>query len=82
MQLRATFPRERGRPGTAAGSLTSPSRLFPLVATVHARQHPVTDGIKQQRDIELPEVRPRHADELLTHLTSRFSLIGYATLSI
>jgi nucleoside-triphosphatase THEP1 len=56
--------------------------LFPLVATVHARQHPVTDGIKQQRDIELPEVRPRHADELLTHLTSRFSLIGYATLSI
>jgi nucleoside-triphosphatase len=45
----------------------------PLVATIHARQHPVTDAIKQRPDTELLEVRPGHADELLAHLTSRLS---------
>jgi len=44
---------------------------IPLVATVHARQHPVTDAIKQRPDTELLEVHPGHADELLTHLTSQ-----------
>ena len=45
----------------------------PLVATVHARQHPITDAIKQRPDIELLEVHLGHADELLAHLTSRLS---------
>lgn len=45
----------------------------PLVATIHARQHPITDAIKHRPGIELLEVRPGHADELLTHLTSRLS---------
>jgi nucleoside-triphosphatase THEP1 len=45
----------------------------PLVATVHARQHPVTDAIKQRHGIELLEVDPRRADELLARLASRFS---------
>jgi nucleoside-triphosphatase len=48
-------------------------QAVPLVATVHARQHPVTDAIKQRSDIELLEVRPAHADELLTHMISRLS---------
>lgn len=43
----------------------------PLVATVHARQHPVTDAIKQRPNIELLEVDPRHANELLVNLASR-----------
>jgi nucleoside-triphosphatase len=45
----------------------------PLVATVHAHQHPVTDAIKQRPDIELLEVDPHHADELLAHLASRLT---------
>ena len=45
----------------------------PLVATIHARQHPVTDAIKQRPDTELLEVQPGRADELLAHLTSRLS---------
>jgi nucleoside-triphosphatase len=48
-------------------------QLVPLVATVHARQHPVTDAIKQRPDIELLEINPGHADELLARLTSRLS---------
>jgi len=48
-------------------------QAVPLVATVHARQHPVTDAIKQRSDIELREVRPGHADELLTYMISRLS---------
>lgn len=46
---------------------------IPLVATVHAGQHPVTDAIKQRPDIELLEVHADQADALLTHLTTRFS---------
>jgi nucleoside-triphosphatase len=45
----------------------------PLVATIHARQHPVTDAIKQRPDTELLEIHPGHADELLAHLASRLS---------
>lgn len=45
----------------------------PLVATIHARQHPVTDAIKQRPNTELLEVHPGHADELLAYLTSRLS---------
>ncbi len=47
------------------------SRPIPLVATIHARLHPITDAIKQRPDIELLEVRPGNADELLARLTSR-----------
>lgn len=47
---------------------------IPLVATIHARQHPVTDAIKQRPDTEVLEVHPGHAEELLAHLTSRLSL--------
>jgi nucleoside-triphosphatase len=57
--------------------ISSFSRLLdqaiPLAATIHARQHPVTDAIKQRSDIELLEVRPGHADELLTYMISRLS---------
>jgi nucleoside-triphosphatase len=49
-------------------------QAIPLVATVHARQHPITDAIKQQAGIELLEVHPGNADELLTHLLSRLSI--------
>ena len=50
------------------------SRPIPLVATVHARQHPITDAIKQRPDIELLQVRSGNAEELLAHLTSRLSI--------
>jgi nucleoside-triphosphatase THEP1 len=46
---------------------------IPLVATIHARQHPVTDAIKQRPDTELLEVHPDHADALLTRLARRLS---------
>jgi nucleoside-triphosphatase len=46
---------------------------IPLVATVHARQHPVTDAIKQRPDTQLLEVNLDHADALLAHLTTRLS---------
>jgi len=48
-------------------------QAVPLVATVHARQHPVTDAIKQRSDIELLEVHPGHADQLLTYMIARLS---------
>ena len=44
-----------------------------LVATIHARHHPITDAIKRRPDVELLEVHPGWSDELLTHLTSRLS---------
>jgi nucleoside-triphosphatase len=46
---------------------------IPLVATIHARRHPVTDAIKQRPDTELLEVHPDDADRLLTRLTRRLS---------
>jgi nucleoside-triphosphatase len=46
-------------------------QAVPIVATIHARRHPVTDAIKQRSDIELLEVRPGHADDLLTYMISR-----------
>jgi len=46
-------------------------QAVPLVATIHARPHPVTDVIKQRSDIELLEVRSGHANELLTYVISR-----------
>ncbi len=42
----------------------------PLAATIHARPHPVTDAIKQRPGIDLFEVQPDRADELLARLTS------------
>ena len=45
----------------------------PLLATIHTRQHPVTDAVKQRPDTEMLEVHPGHADELLAYLTSRLS---------
>jgi nucleoside-triphosphatase len=48
-------------------------QAVPLVATVHARQHPVTDAIKQRSDVELLEVQPGHADRLLTYMIARLS---------
>lgn len=50
------------------------SRAIPLVATVHARQHPITDAIKQSPDFELLQVRRDNADELLAHLTAQLSI--------
>jgi nucleoside-triphosphatase len=50
------------------------SLTIPLVATIHARHHPTTDAIKQLPGIELLEVCQGNADELLTYLTSRFSV--------
>jgi len=46
---------------------------IPLVATIDARQHPVTDAIKQLPGIDLLEVRQDNADVLLTYLISRLS---------
>lgn len=45
----------------------------PLVATIHARHHPITDAIKQRPEVELLEIHPGQSDELLTYLTSRLS---------
>jgi nucleoside-triphosphatase len=49
-------------------------QAIPLVATIHARHHPITDAIKQLPGIELLEVSQGHADELLADLTSRLSI--------
>jgi nucleoside-triphosphatase THEP1 len=46
---------------------------IPLVATIHARQHPVTDLIKQRPGIELLEVHRDNADTLVTYLASWLS---------
>ena len=47
---------------------------IPLVATIHARHHPITDAIKQRPDIELLEVHLGNADKLLAYLTCRLSI--------
>jgi len=44
---------------------------IPLVATIHARQHPVTDAIKQRPGIELLEVRRDNVDTILSYLNWR-----------
>jgi nucleoside-triphosphatase len=46
---------------------------IPLVATIHARHHPVTDSIKPRPGIELLEVCQANADKLLTDLTVRLA---------
>ena len=48
-------------------------QAIPLVATIHARPHPVTDAIKQRPGTELLEVHRGNAEELLTHLLARLS---------
>ena len=48
-------------------------QAIPVVATIHACQHPVTDPIKQRSGIELLEVHRDNADTLLTYLASRLS---------
>lgn len=46
---------------------------IPLVATIHARHHPVTDAMKSRPGIELLEVSHANAGQILADLTSRFS---------
>lgn len=46
---------------------------IPLVATIHARHHPVTDAIKRRPGIELVEVCHANAGQILTDLTARLS---------
>jgi nucleoside-triphosphatase len=48
-------------------------QVIPLVATIHARQHPVTDAIKHRPGIELLEVHRGNAGDLLEHLIARLS---------
>jgi nucleoside-triphosphatase len=43
----------------------------PVVATVHARMHPVTDALKQRPDIELLAVTPVAHEELLARVIAR-----------
>jgi nucleoside-triphosphatase len=49
-------------------------QAIPLVATIHARHHPITDAIKQLPCIELVELQPGDADKLLISLTTRLSI--------
>lgn len=48
------------------------SAAVPLVATVHARQHPVTDMLKERPGIELLELSATNRDEILTRLVAQF----------
>jgi nucleoside-triphosphatase len=48
-------------------------QAIPLVATIHARQHPVSDAIKKRPGIELLEVDRGNAGDLLARLISRLS---------
>jgi nucleoside-triphosphatase len=43
----------------------------PLVATVHAKSHPVTDELKKRPDVELLELSATNRDEVLTRLLTR-----------
>jgi len=43
----------------------------PVVATVHARAHPVTDALKRRSDVELLTVTRQAHDALLKRLTTR-----------
>ncbi len=47
------------------------SRDVPVVATVHARAHPVTDVLKQRADVEMLTVTRDAHDELLSYVTAR-----------
>lgn len=48
-------------------------QAIPLVATIHARQHPVTDAIKHRPGVELLEVRRGNAEDLLGRVIARLS---------
>ena len=45
-----------------------------LVATIHARRHPVTDAIKRRPGIEVLEVCHANSGQILADLTARFSV--------
>jgi nucleoside-triphosphatase len=47
------------------------SASVPVVATVHAKQHPVTDELKQRSGIELLELPPAGHDEILRRLLAQ-----------
>jgi nucleoside-triphosphatase len=42
-----------------------------VVATVHLARHPVTDGLKRRRDVELVRLTTRNRDELPAWLAAR-----------
>ncbi|MGO9083180.1 MAG: nucleoside-triphosphatase [Streptosporangiaceae bacterium] len=46
----------------------------PLVATIHARTHPVTDAIRRRPGIQLLQVRPETSSALLARLTAQLAL--------
>jgi nucleoside-triphosphatase len=47
------------------------SAAMPLVATVHARRHPVTDTLKERSDVELIELSATNRDEVPTRILTR-----------
>ena len=47
------------------------ARDMPVVATVHATAHPVTDALKRRRDVELLTVTRSAHDELFARVTAR-----------
>ncbi len=42
-----------------------------ILATVHSRDHPLTDPIKKRSDVQLIDVTPLNRDQLLTELQDR-----------
>lgn len=60
--------------GGAIGKLFTAAA--PLVATVHAQSHPVTDELKQRPDVELIELSAANRDEVLMRMLARLRRYG------
>jgi nucleoside-triphosphatase len=63
--------------GRAIGKLFTATA--PLVLTIHAQSHPVTDELKQRSDVELLDLSAVNRDEVLGQLLTRLRRYGPAT---